>query len=86
MDETTRRIMIMKHVRIQLETTQTEKKSSVPIDTSYWEKLWDTYTTDFASVEIHSWLEEPEQIEELSKISANSVDARSCKGIHCHIE
>jgi hypothetical protein len=63
----------MKHVRILLETIQKEKKSSVPIDTSYWEKLWDTYTKDFASVEIHSWLEESEQIEELSKISANSV-------------
>ena len=64
----------MKHVRILLETTHTEKKSSVPIDTRYWEKLWDIYTSDFASVEIHSWLEETEQLEELSKISANSIE------------
>ena len=64
----------MKHVRIHLETTHTEKKSSVPIDTSYWEKLWDTYTSDFASVEIHSWLEETEQLAELSKIAANSSE------------
>lgn len=64
----------MKHVRILLETTHTEKKSSVPIDTSYWKKLWDTYTRDFASVEIHSWLEESEQLEELSKIAANAIE------------
>jgi hypothetical protein len=64
----------MKHVRILLETTHTEKKSSVPIDTNYWEKLWDTYTSDFASVEIHSWLEETEQLAELSKIAANSSE------------
>ena len=64
----------MKHVRIHLETTHTEKKSSVPIDTSYWENLWDSYTRDFASVEIHSWLEETEKLEELSKISANSIE------------
>ena len=74
MVETTRRIILMKHVRIHLETTHTENKSSVPIDTSYWEQLWDTYTSDFASVEIHSWLEEREQLEELSKIAANSIE------------
>jgi hypothetical protein len=64
----------MKHVRIHLETTHTEKKSSVPVDTSYWETLWDTYTSDFASVEIHCWQEETEQLHELTNLSAQSID------------
>jgi hypothetical protein len=64
----------MKHVRIQLETTHTQKKSSVPLDTSYWTALWDSYTSDFASVEIHCWQEEVHHIQELSNLSAQSID------------
>jgi len=64
----------VKHIRIHLETTHTEKKASIPIDTSYWGEMWDTYTTDFASVEIHCWKEEVDQIHELSNISAQSND------------
>ncbi len=64
----------MKHIRINLETTQTNHKSSVPLDVSYWEKLWDTYTTDFASIEIHCWKEENVHIQELSPIAAQLED------------
>lgn len=64
----------MKHIRIHLETTHIANKSSIPIDTSYWEKMWDSYTIDFASVEIHCWKEEVKQIHELSTISAQSED------------
>ena len=71
----------MKHVRVQLETAHTEKKTSVPVDTSYWITLWDTYTSDFSSVEIQCWQEETEKIEELIKLSAQSIDQGLVKSI-----
>ena len=64
----------MKHIRILMETTHTQNRSSVPKDVSYWEELWDTYTSDFASVEIHCWQEELHHIEELTKKAAHIVD------------
>lgn len=71
----------MKHVRIHLETTHTEKKTSVPVDISYWRTLWDTYISDFSSVEIHCWQEETEKIGELTKLSAQSIDQGLVKSI-----
>lgn len=60
----------MKHIKIQLETTHSEHKTSLPTTTSYWQELWDTYTIDFSSVEIHCWKEEPKHMEELEKIAS----------------
>lgn len=42
-----------------------EGKSSFALDTSFWEDLWDNYTTTFQDVVIHCWKEEEEIIEEL---------------------
>ncbi|TQR14058.1 hypothetical protein FG382_10525 [Psychrobacillus lasiicapitis] len=42
-----------------------EGKSSFALDTSFWEDLWDNYTTTFHDVVIHCWKEEEEIIEEL---------------------
>lgn len=64
----------MKHIRIHLKTKRTANKTSVPNDTSYWKMLWDTYTSDYASVEIHCWKEEVHDIEEMTKLSALSVN------------
>ncbi|EPD54049.1 hypothetical protein HMPREF1210_00034 [Paenisporosarcina sp. HGH0030] len=64
----------MKHIRIHLKTSSTVNKTSVPNDTSYWKKLWDTYTSEYASVEIQCWQEEVHDIEELTKLSAHSVN------------
>lgn len=60
----------MKHIKIQLKTTHSAYKTSFPTSTSYWQELWDTYTTDFSSVEIHCWKEEPKHIEEIEKIAS----------------
>lgn len=64
----------MKHIRIHLKTSSTANKTSVPNDTSYWKKLWDSYTSEYASVEILCWQEEVHDIEELTRLSAHSVN------------
>lgn len=63
----------MKHIRIHIKTSSNANRTSVPNDTSYWKKLWDTYTSEYASVEIQCWQEEVHDIEELTKLSAHSV-------------
>jgi len=62
----------MKHVRIHLATTRTERRAGVPQGMTFWQELWDTYTVQFASVEIHCWKEETEQISELTPLAAHS--------------
>ena len=64
----------MKHITVRLETKSSNHKTSFPITTSYWHELWDTYTTDFVSVEIHCWKEEPKHTQELEKIASQIED------------
>jgi len=63
----------MKHIRIHLTTAKTSAKTkvSVPLGVTYWTKLWDNYTLDFASVEIHCWKEETQYVEELATMAAH---------------
>lgn len=63
----------MKHIRIQLTTAKTTAKTKVfvPLGMTYWTKLWDTYTFDFASVEIQCWKEETQYIKELTPLAAH---------------
>lgn len=63
----------MKHIRVHLSTTKTDKKIAVPQSIAYWHELWDTYTMNFVSVEIHCWKEETEQIKELTQLAAFST-------------
>ena len=74
MDENSRGGCQVKHMTVRLETMSTKEKTYFPTSTSYWEDLWDTYTVDFASVEIHCWKEEKHHIEELSPIAARTQD------------
>ena len=61
----------MKHIRIHLATMKSERKVAVPQAVMYWKELWDSYTTDYPSVEIHCWKEETEQIKELTPIASH---------------
>ena len=61
----------MKHIRIHLATMKSDRKVAVPQGILYWKELWDTYTTDFASVEILCWKEETQQIKELTPLAAH---------------
>lgn len=74
MDETSVGGTSMKHMRVRLETTSNKEKPVFPKSTSYWQELWDTYTTEFVSVEIHCWKEEENQIDELVPIASRNED------------
>lgn len=74
MDETSIGGTSLKHMRVRLETTSTSEKTVFPKSTSYWQELWDTYTTDFVSVEIHCWKEETNHIDELVLIASQNED------------
>jgi len=63
----------MKHIRIHLSTTKSDTKIAVPQGMMYWKELWDTYTVDFPSVEIHCWKEETKRVEELKPLAAHST-------------
>lgn len=64
----------MRHIRIQLTTAKTTAKTkvSVPLGMTYWSKLWDGYTSEYSSVEIHCWKEEMSYIKELTPLAAYS--------------
>ncbi|MET0787461.1 MAG: hypothetical protein ABWX61_01225 [Paenisporosarcina sp.] len=64
----------MKHITIHLETSSSNHKTSFPTTTSFWQELWDTYTTDFNTVEIQCWKEEQRHVEELEKIASQIQD------------
>ncbi|MFX3675047.1 MAG: hypothetical protein ACE3JQ_11450 [Paenisporosarcina sp.] len=59
---------------VRLETMSTKEKTYFPKSTSYWKELWDTYTTDFVSVEIHCWKEETKQNDEIKPLAALTQD------------
>lgn len=61
----------MKHIHIHLNTAKTEdSRVAVPRSMVYWHELWDQYTVDFVSVEIHCWKEEKEKIDELMPLAS----------------
>lgn len=62
----------MKHIRIKLPTSKNDTKIAVPQGMRYWNELWDTYTEDFTSVEIHCWTVETERLGELKPLAAYS--------------
>ena len=64
----------LKHMRVRLETISNNEKTVFPKSTSYWQELWDTYTTDFVSVEIHCWKEETNHIDEIVPIASRTED------------
>ena len=69
LDEKSERGFIVGNVVVTTEAMSVEGKSSFPIDTSFWEDLWDQYTNEFQEVVIHCWLEELEVLEELNSIT-----------------
>ena len=66
MDEKSERGLRMGNVIVTTEAMSVEGKSSFPIDTSFWEDLWDQYTNEFEEVVIHCWTEELDVFEELN--------------------
>lgn len=54
---------------IQVESMSLEEKTLFPIDLSFWEDLWDQYTTQYSEVVIHCWAEEEDAVNELSEKS-----------------
>jgi hypothetical protein len=73
-DEKCERRIEVKHITVRLETGSSKHKTSFPTTTSYWQELWDTYTPNFVSVEIHCWKEEPKHAQELEKIASQIED------------
>lgn len=66
MDEKSERGLMMGNVVVTTEAMSVEGKSSFPIETSFWEDLWDQYTTEFQEVVVHCWMEEIDVFEELN--------------------
>lgn len=66
MDEKSERGLKMGNVVVTTEAMSVEGKSSFPVDTSFWEDLWDQYTNEFEEVVIHCWMEELDILEELN--------------------
>lgn len=64
----------MKHMRVRLKTISNGEKTFFPKSTTYWQELWDTYTKDFVSVEIHCWKEETDHIDELVPLASRTED------------
>ena len=64
----------MGNITVTMEAMSVEGKSLCPVETSFWEDLWDQYTADFQEVVVHCWKEEQEAIDELSPRAINVIN------------
>lgn len=64
----------MGNITITIESISVEGKSSCPVDTSFWESLWEQYTAEFTELVIHCWMEEQEVVDELAARAVNVMN------------
>lgn len=59
---------------IHVEAMSLAEKESFPTDLSFWEDLWDQYTTKYSEVVIHCWSEEEQVVNELIEKSFEAMN------------
>ncbi len=64
----------MGQIIVKTEAMSIEGKELYPVDTSFWEDLWDHFTSDLEEVVIHCLNEETEPMEELNQISYQTMN------------
>jgi hypothetical protein len=64
----------MGQIKVTVESMSIEGKEMYPVDTSFWEDLWDHFTNDLEEVVIHCLNEEMDPCEEVNQIAYQTIN------------